>query len=118
MLSLLLVSLLCCCCCCQSFASLYNIPSPWTPGNAAIDVLHASRTLLWLKSETLLTYDRATTVHTGKFKRFNMNFIAPPTVRGNVVTAVGKVNKVQVSSLLPANANISVQVRNTPGPGR
>jgi hypothetical protein len=115
-----LLLLLCCCCycCLQSFASLYNIPSPWTPGNAAVDVTHASRTLLWLKSEeTLVTYDRATTVHSGKFKRFNMNFIAAPTVRGSVVTAVGKVNKVQVSSLLPANVNISAQVRNTPGPG-
>ena len=58
-----------------------------------------------------MTYDRATTLHGGRFKHFNMNFIAAPTVRGNVVIAVGKVNKVQVSSLLPANGNISVQVR-------
>lgn len=74
-------------------------------------MLHASRTLVWLKGqEVLVTYDRATTAHSGKFKRFNMNFIAPPTVSGNVVTAVGKVNKVQVTSLLPVNGNISIQV--------
>lgn len=74
-------------------------------------MLHASRTLVWLKGqEVLVTYDQATTVHSGKFKRFNMNFIAPPTVSGNVVTAVGNVNKVQVTSLLPVNGNISVQV--------
>lgn len=95
----------------QSFAGLYNIPQPWTPGYAAMDVLHASRTLVWLKGEeVLVTYDRATTVHSGKFKRWNMNFIATPAVAGNVVTAAGKVNKVQVTSLLPANRNITVQV--------
>lgn len=94
----------------SSFASLYNIPNVWTPGNAAVDVLHASRTLVWLKGqEVLVTYDRATTLHSGKFKRFNMNFIAAPTVSGNVVTAVGKVNRAQVTSLLPVNGTISVQ---------
>jgi hypothetical protein len=96
----------------QSFAGLYNIPSPWTPGNAAVDVLHASRTLLWLKSEeALVMYDRATTLHSGKFKRFNMNFIAAPTIAGNTVTAIGKTNRAQVTSLLPANATITAQVR-------
>jgi hypothetical protein len=105
LLSLLLLPLV------QSFASLYNIPNVWTPGNAAVDVLHASRTLVWLKGqEVLVTYDRATTLHSGKFKRFNMNFIATPTVSGNVLTAVGKVNKAQVTSLLPVNGTISVQV--------
>lgn len=95
----------------QSFATLYNIPQPWTPGYAAVDVLQASRSLVWLKGEeALITYDRATTAHSGKFKRWNMNFIAPPTVSGNVVTAVGKVNKVAVTTLLPANRNITVQV--------
>lgn len=95
----------------QSFAGLYNIPSPWTPGNAAVDVLHASRTLLWLKSEeALVLYDRATTLHSGKFKRFNMNFIAAPSIAGNTVTAIGKTNRAQVTSLLPANATITVQV--------
>jgi len=104
------------CCCCrvsvQSFGSLYNIPQPWTPGYAAVDVLHASRTLVWLKGEeVLITYDRATTAHSGKFKRWNMNFIAAPAVTGPVVRAVGRVNQVSVTSLLPVNGNITVQVR-------
>jgi hypothetical protein len=39
-----------------------------------------------------------------------MNFIAAPTVTGNVMTATGKTNRAQVTSLLPANASINVQV--------
>lgn len=96
----------------QSFGSLYNIPNVWTPGYAAVDVLHASRTLAYLKAEeSVVIYDRATTLHSGKFKRFNMNFVSQPVKSaGNVVTATGSVNKLQVTTLLPANANITVRV--------
>ena len=60
----------------SSFGGLYNRPDAFTPGNAAVDVTHASRTLLWLKpsaanggTDIVVMYDRATTVHAGKFKR-------------------------------------------------
>ena len=31
------------------FQGLYNRPDIYTPGNSFVDVLHASRTILWLK---------------------------------------------------------------------
>jgi len=38
---------------------LYNRPSPYTPDNACLDILQATRSLLWLQPDHILVYDRA-----------------------------------------------------------
>ena len=89
---------------------LYNRPSFWTPANALQDIQHASRSILHLNNDYVVVYDRAATLHTGLFKRFNLNFITTPLVDhvNNVVTeTTPKGQKLFVQSLLPANANIN-----------
>jgi hypothetical protein len=48
---------------------LYNRWNKWEPGLTCEDVTHASRSLVWIKPDHLVIYDRATTGHSG-FKRF------------------------------------------------
>ncbi|MCX6951966.1 MAG: putative Ig domain-containing protein [Verrucomicrobia bacterium] len=83
---------------------LYNRPSPFTPENACLDIQHASRAILWLDGDTVVVYDRATSLHAGLFKRFNLNFALPPQIdsaaRQAVATTPGG-QKVHVQTLLP-----------------
>lgn len=58
---------------------LYNRPSVWTPANAALDIQHASRSILWLTTDHVVVYDRAASLHNG-FKRFNLNLPTVPLI--------------------------------------
>lgn len=88
---------------------LYNRPSMWTPANAALDIQHASRSILWLTSDHVIVYDRATSLHNG-FKRFNVNFPTPPQIdsaaRLAMTTSPGG-QHLFVKSLLPASATLT-----------
>jgi hypothetical protein len=88
--------------------ALYNRPSPWTPANAALNILHASRSVLWLKPDYILVYDRATSQTAGLFKRFNLALTAAPTVSGNVITTTtpGGQN-LYVTILLPGGGTVT-----------
>ncbi|HEY2775030.1 MAG TPA: hypothetical protein VGK20_13365 [Candidatus Binatia bacterium] len=96
-----------------SFAScndtgLYNRPSMWTPANAAQDITHSSRSILWLQPDHVVVYDRATSQSSGLFKRFNLSLVAQPTEAGNVLTeTTGSGQHLFVTSLLPAGATIA-----------
>ncbi|MEA2598747.1 MAG: hypothetical protein QOF01_5216, partial [Thermomicrobiales bacterium] len=75
------------------------------------DILHASRSIVWLAPDVIVVYDRATSKTDGRFKRFWLQLPAVPEVDGNravVTTATGQ--QLVVTTLLPANAAI------TPGP--
>ncbi len=89
--------------------ALYNRPSIWTPANAALDIQHASRSILWLTSDHVVVYDRAVSLHNG-FKRFNVNFAMPPqidaTARLASATSPGG-QHLFVKSLLPASATLT-----------
>jgi len=82
---------------------LYNRPSYWTPANAALDILHASRSIIWLKPDHIVVYDRATSHTAGLFKQFNLAFPTQPALNGNIIqtTTPGGQN-LYVTSLLPA----------------
>lgn len=72
-------------------------------------VAHVSRSVLWLKPDILVIYDRAVTQAEDRPKRFILNFPATATVNGNLInmtTASGQ--HLYITSLLPANAAISV----------
>ncbi|KAG2497055.1 hypothetical protein HYH03_005053 [Edaphochlamys debaryana] len=62
----------------SDFTGLYNRPNFWNPGSAAIDVLQAVRSIVWIDLDFVVVYDRATTGRTGKFKRFNLNTVQQP----------------------------------------
>jgi len=87
---------------------LYNRPDIWSPANAALDVLHASRSIIWLKPDHIVVYDRATSHTAGLFKQFNLTFPTLPTLNGNVITTTtpGGQN-LYVTSVLPAGATMT-----------
>jgi len=81
---------------------LYNSTS-----EGSTSIRHASRSIVWLKPDYIVVYDRATSVLPGKFKRFWLNLPAAASVSGNlatVTTASGQ--NLFVSTLLPLNAAI------------
>ncbi len=100
----------------SDLTGMYNRPSPWSPANAAMDVTQATRSVVWLNnaggSDYIVVYDRASTVHTGLFKRFNLSLVnAPVTLTANgVTTATDTLNDGQqlfIETLLPQNAATS-----------
>ena len=42
--------------------NLYNRPNQFTPGWAAMDVLHVSRSIVWLSPDYIVVYDRCVCV--------------------------------------------------------
>jgi hypothetical protein len=87
---------------------LYNRPDFWSPPDAALDILHASRSILWLKPDHIVVYDRTASQTAGLFKQFNLSFPTLPTVNGHVITATtpGGQN-LYITSLLPASATFT-----------
>lgn len=92
----------------SDMTNLYNRPDQWTPSNGAVDIQHASRSVLWFGNDNVVVYDRATSLHPGLFKRFNLSLVAQPTIAGPIVseTSPGGQN-LTVQTLLPANPTIS-----------
>jgi len=88
--------------------NLYNRPSFWTPANAALDILQASRSLLWLKPDHIVVYDRATSHTAGLFKRFSLAVTAAPMVNGSLITTTTPGGQhLYISALLPAAPTVS-----------
>jgi hypothetical protein len=81
---------------------LYNSTS-----ENATDVTVASRSIVWLKPDHAIVYDRAATGKTGRFKRFYLQLPAEPQIQGQQAHSVtaGK-QEVYLTSLLPAGATI------------
>jgi hypothetical protein len=83
--------------------ALYNS----TYENSA-DILHASRSLVWLKPDHLVVYDRAASRTPNRYKRFWLNTATNAVVAGrqsSVNMASGQ--KLIVTTLLPTNALIT-----------
>lgn len=74
------------------------------------DILHASRSIVWLKPDHILVYDRAASKTAGRFKRFWLNLPANATVVGQRTTmALPSGQQLFVTTLLPADAAITVE---------
>ena len=93
---------------------LYNRPDFWTPADACLDILQANRSLLWLKPDHIIIYDRATSQTAGRFKRFNLCTPAAPTVvprngGGLFLTeTMPDGQQLFINSLLPVNGIVSI----------
>jgi hypothetical protein len=74
------------------------------------DILHASRSIVWLKPDHIVVYDRATSNTEGRFKRFWLNVPAEATVadRLTMMTSPGG-QQLAVTTLLPVDAEISAE---------
>jgi hypothetical protein len=72
------------------------------------DILHASRSVVWLKPDHIIVYDRAASATPNRFKRFWLNFPNKATVTGarsSVTLDSGQ--QVFATTLLPAGALIT-----------
>lgn len=88
--------------------NLYNRPNIFNPANAATDIEFASRSILWLKPDHIVIYDRAKSKTANRFKRFFLQFTAPPTVAGKNVTVNTPGNQnIYISNLLPVASVLS-----------
>jgi hypothetical protein len=83
--------------------NLYN-----APGEGAADVIHASRSLVWLKPDHIIVYDRAETKTAGRFKRWWLQLPRPAAVTGKRATMqTERGQQLFVTALLPANAALT-----------
>jgi hypothetical protein len=84
--------------------TLYNRPSA-VASDAAVDVVHASRSIAWLKPDVIVVYDRATTRSDKLFKRFHLVSGGDAEVSGKLATfTTPKGQKLYLHSLLPPGA--------------
>jgi len=82
---------------------LYNSTS-----EGATDAIHASRSLLWLRPDHIIVYDRAKTVTAGRFKRWWLQLPRPATITGKRATMqTAGSQQLFVTALLPANAALT-----------
>jgi len=81
---------------------LYNRPDIYTPTHGATDVAQATRSILWLNNDYIVVYDRATTMHSGLFKTFNLSVQTPPVIAGNTtMETLASGQNLFVQTLLP-----------------
>lgn len=74
----------------------------------ATDILHASRSIVWLKPDHIIVYDRAASRTAGRFKRFWLNLPAAAAIAGQVATmTTARGQRLVVTTLLPADAVVS-----------
>lgn len=94
----------------SDLTKLYNRPNVFTPADALLDITQANRSILWLNRDTIVIYDRATTIHPNLFKTFNVNTATPPVISGSVSTeTMSDGQKLFVQTLLPASPSITFQ---------
>lgn len=85
--------------------NLYNSPP------AVMDITYASRSIVWLKPDHIIVYDRAKSQTNNRFKRFFLQFTALPVVAGRKLTvSTPGGQKVFLSNLLPATAVLTPSV--------
>jgi len=74
------------------------------------DILHASRSIVWIVPDRIITYDRAASKTAGRFKRFWMQLPSPGTVANGLMTmkSAGGQN-LFVRTLLPSPATVAVE---------
>ncbi len=80
----------------------------------ATDIVHASRSIVWLQPDHIVVYDRAASKTEGRFKRFWLNLPATATVAGNVATmTTAGGQQLVVTTLLPTDAEIAAEPAET-----
>ena len=94
----------------SNMTPLYNRPAGTSEGYGANDITQATRQIVWLNNDYIVVYDRATSIHSGLFKNFNLNFATPPQINaaGNVATeTMPDGQQLFVQALLPTNVQMS-----------
>jgi hypothetical protein len=84
--------------------NLYNSTS-----EEVTDVLHASRSIVWLQPDTIVVFDRAATRSDNRFKRFWLQLPAAPKITGNRAEIATRRQRLVVTSLLPEDGTIAAE---------
>src|SRR5262249_32167226 len=85
-------------------------PNFWTPSAGATDITQATRSIVWLNDDYIVVYDRATSVHSGLFKRFHLSLVTNPAINGRTATeTLASGQQLFVQSLLPLNAAMTAR---------
>ena len=88
---------------------LYNRPGDGSAGDAATDIVQATRSIVWLRNDFIVVYDRATSQHAGLFKRFNLSFVESPAIAGGIATeTLSSGQHLFVQTLLPSNPSTTI----------
>jgi hypothetical protein len=89
---------------------LYNTRlNPWVPADNAQDIAHASRSIVWLKPDHVVVYDRATSFTADRSKRFNLTLVGAPRLSGRrALATTPRGQQLSIQVLLPENASLSV----------
>lgn len=92
----------------SNLTNLYNRPDIWSPPDSATDITQATRSIVWFNNDTIVVYDRATSAHSGLFKRFNLSLVTNPVISGNVATeTMADGQQLFIQTLLPQKASLS-----------
>ena len=87
---------------------LYNRPSFWSPNNGTTNITQATRSIVWLNNDYIVVYDRATSLNSGLFKRFNLSLVTHPVITGSTATeTLASGQQLFVQTLLPASPSLS-----------
>ena len=80
----------------------------WSPNTGANDITQATRSIMWLNNDYIVVYDRATSIHAGLFKRFNLSLVNNPAINGSVaIETLDSGQQLFVQTLLPHNPLIT-----------
>ncbi len=72
------------------------------------DILHASRSIIWLKPDAVFVFDRAQSKTANRTKRWWLQLASSATINGKQALATTSGGQqLQISNLLPANATLS-----------
>jgi hypothetical protein len=92
----------------SDLTNLFNRPNTWSPLDSVSDITQATRSILWLNNDFIVVYDRATSVHAGLFKRFNLSLVANPAISGHTATeALPSGQQLFIQTLLPLNPSLT-----------
>ena len=89
--------------------NLYNHPDWWTAGKNATDVTGAGRSIVWLKPDHVVVYDRADSAAASEFKRFNLVLMSTPTINGQTARVVNNGQALTVQSVMPPTTTVAEQ---------
>jgi hypothetical protein len=83
--------------------NLYN-----STREASTDIVHASRSIVWLKPDAVVVFDRGQSSRPNRFKRWWLQLANPASVNGNHATSTTPGGQLlTVTSLLPSGATLS-----------
>lgn len=92
----------------STLTNLFNRQDYWSPAQGATDITQATRSIVWFNNDYIVVYDRATTLHSGLFKRFNLCLVTNPTIAGNTATeTLASGQQLFVQTLLPHSPSLS-----------